>query len=240
MIVQACLNGARPADFHPSLPLTLDAMVKDARLCIEAGAAELHIHPRDSDGDESLSAVDALMSSLREACPGSLVGVSTGEWIEGDPQITREKIAAWRNCPDYASVNLSEHDAPAIMSLLRRRGVGIEGGLATLADAQRFVTLPESKHVLRILIEIEGQDAEAAMDLADRIHATAVEAGITRPILLHGFDATAWPLVEHAKKRLWSTRIGFEDCKYRFKGNIARSNVELVSDAMRLVGKVGG
>ncbi|MGO6907405.1 3-keto-5-aminohexanoate cleavage protein, partial [Rhizobium ruizarguesonis] len=24
MIVQACINGARPSDFHPLLPLTID------------------------------------------------------------------------------------------------------------------------------------------------------------------------------------------------------------------------
>jgi uncharacterized protein (DUF849 family) len=235
VIVQACLNGARSAHFHPRLPLTSDAMVKDARACIEAGASELHIHPRDASGNESLSAIDDLMPALRNACSGTLVGVSTGAWIEGDPQTTREKIAAWRTCPDYASVNLSEPDAPAIMSLLREKSVGIEAGLATPADAERFVALPVNHHVFRILIEIDEQDEQAASRLADQIHAIVIRAGIFRPILLHGFDATAWPLVEHARDRLWSTRIGFEDTCRRLDGSPAQSNAELVTDAMRLM-----
>jgi uncharacterized protein (DUF849 family) len=58
MIVQACLNGARRSDFHPQLPLTAEAMTRDGASCVEAGATELHIHPRGSHGRESLLAVD--------------------------------------------------------------------------------------------------------------------------------------------------------------------------------------
>jgi hypothetical protein len=37
--------------------------------------------------------------------------------------------------PDYASVTLSEPDAPEVISLLGRKGVGVEAGLATVRDA---------------------------------------------------------------------------------------------------------
>jgi uncharacterized protein (DUF849 family) len=40
MIVQACINGAPPSDFHLALPLTGDAMACDSAACIAAGAAE--------------------------------------------------------------------------------------------------------------------------------------------------------------------------------------------------------
>lgn len=47
MTVQACLNGACPAAYHPALPLTADAMTADAvARSIAAGAAELHLHSR--------------------------------------------------------------------------------------------------------------------------------------------------------------------------------------------------
>jgi uncharacterized protein (DUF849 family) len=61
----------------------------------------------------------------------------------------------WRELPDYASANLSEPDAPVVMELLRGRGVGVEAGLASVADANRFVKLAHCDRVLRILIEIE-------------------------------------------------------------------------------------
>ena len=123
MIVQACLNGARPASFHARLPLTPHDMTRDAVACLGAGAAELHLHPRAPDGRESLSAVDETLLLIRSACPGTLIGVSTGAWIEGDETRTREAIAAWRVIPDYASVNLSEPAAPDIIALLTERGM---------------------------------------------------------------------------------------------------------------------
>ena len=94
MIVQACINGARRSDFHPRLPLTPGTMASNAAACVAAGAAELHIHPRGADARESLSAVDATILAVRGACPGTLVGVSTGAWIENDEVRTRSAIAA--------------------------------------------------------------------------------------------------------------------------------------------------
>ena len=53
-------------------------MIADARACVTSGATELHIHPRDAQGWESLLAVDQLLPPLRQACPGTLIGVSSG------------------------------------------------------------------------------------------------------------------------------------------------------------------
>ena len=230
MIVQACINGARPRDFHPRLPLDAQAMASDAAACVAAGAAELHIHPRD-DGRESLAAVDATVLAVRQACPGTLIGVSTGAWIENDVERTRAAIAGWRELPDYASVNLSEADAPAVMELLRQRGVGIEAGLATVVDAERFVGLAGHDRVLRILIEIDTQDLAAALDEAHGIAAVLERAGVRRPILLHGADATVWPFVALARRKRWSTRVGLEDGKTLADGMIAQDNAAIVAAA---------
>ncbi|UVK46308.1 3-keto-5-aminohexanoate cleavage protein [Mesorhizobium sp. AR07] len=234
MIVQACINGARPRDFHPKLPLDAQAMADDAAACVDAGAAELHIHPRGADGRESLVAVDATVLAVRQACPGTLVGVSTGAWIENDVERTRAAIAAWRELPDYASVNLSEADAPAVMELLRGRGIGIEAGLATTADAERFVGLADHNRVLRILIEIDIQDLPAALDEAHGIAAVLGRAKVLRPILLHGVDATVWPFVALAHRQRWSTRVGLEDGKTLADGTIAKDNAAIAAAAVAI------
>jgi uncharacterized protein (DUF849 family) len=234
MIVQACLNGARRSDFHPGLPLTAETMAGDAAACVAAGAAELHIHPRGPDGRESLLAVDATVLAVRRACPGTLVGVSTGAWIEKDEERTRDAIAGWREVPDYASVNLSENDAPAVIETLHRRGVGVEAGLASAADAERFVKLPEHGRAFRILIEIGEQDLGVARKVADDIAAVLVRTNVRRPILLHGFDATVWPFVALARQRRWSTRVGLEDGKYLQDGTTTLGNVALVAAAVAM------
>ncbi|CAN7446694.1 3-keto-5-aminohexanoate cleavage protein [Mesorhizobium sp. LjRoot246] len=234
MIVQACINGARPRDFHPRLPLTAEAMASDAAACVAAGAAELHIHPRGADGRESLAAVDTTVLAVRRACPGTLIGVSTGAWIENDVERTRAAIAGWRELPDYASANLSEADAPAVMELLRQRGVGIEAGLATVADAERFVALSDHDRILRILIEIDIPDLSAALDEAHGIAAVLERAGVRRPILLHGVDITVWPFVALAHQKRWSTRVGLEDGKTLADGRTAEDNAEIVAAAVAI------
>lgn len=231
MIVQACVNGARPAEYHPHLPLTTEAMAADARACIAAGAAELHIHPR-LHGRETLAAIDETVALFRAACPGTLIGVSTGAWIENDVDRTRDLIRQWKQLPDYASVNLSEADAPAIIALLGDIGVGVEAGIATVADAERFVALPNAGRSFRILIEIDEQDLNTGLAIAQGIEAVLTRAGIRRPILLHGSDATVWPFVDLAADRRFSTRVGLEDGKHLPDGSQARDNAELVSAAV--------
>jgi len=235
MIVQACLNGARPAAFHPGLPITAEAMARDGASCVSAGAAELHLHPRGPGGRESLAAVDATMLAVRRACPGTLVGVSTGAWIEDDEERTRTLIARWNELPDYASVNLSERDAPAVMEQLRHRGIGIEAGLASVADAERLAGFRGGTRVFRIMIEIEEQEPGAAREAVDGIAAVLGRAGRREPILLHGFDATVWLLVELARERRWSTRVGLEDGNQLADGTTAPGNTALVAAAVEML-----
>nr|WP_272212138.1 3-keto-5-aminohexanoate cleavage protein [Marinicella sp. W31]MDC2878043.1 3-keto-5-aminohexanoate cleavage protein [Marinicella sp. W31] len=235
MILQACLNGARPAGYHPKLPFSAETIARDGAAYVAAGAAELHIHPRSSDGRESLSTVSDVIEATRAACPGTLLGVSTGAWIEEDEQKTRDCIASWTALPDYASVNLSEPDAPAVTALLHEIGVGVEAGLASQSDAERFVTLPDCHRAFRILIEIEEQDIDEADSTAGRIFEVLARTGVKRPVLLHGFDATVWRFVERAHHQRLSTRIGLEDGCLLRNGDVANENAELVSQALQLL-----
>lgn len=234
MIVQACLNGARPHDFHPRLPISIKAIALDAAACVAAGAAELHIHSRGVDGTESLTAVDQVIAAVRKVCPGTLVGVSTGAWIEIDAARTCAAIEGWRELPDHASVNLSEPDAPKVMQILRDKGVGIEAGLASARDAERLIGLSLHDRVLRYLIEPGEQDLAEAIRVVEDTTAVLARAG-ARPILLHGFDATVWPMVKRAKQHRWSTRVGLEDGCLMPDGRTASGNPDLVEAAIAMV-----
>ena len=162
------------------------------------------------------------------------MGVSTGAWIEADEDRTRQCIATWRELPDYASVNLSERDAPAVIETLRRIGVGVEAGLATIRDAERFVTHPDRHSVFRVLIEIEEQDLERAYKTAAGIAVVLAEAGLRRPVLLHGLDTTVWQFVQLARRHRWSTRVGLEDGLHLPDGTVTPDNMTLVSAAVSI------
>lgn len=236
MIVQTCLNGRRDGFFHPALPLTADAMASDAAACVAAGAAEVHLHARGKNGRETLNCevMDATVVAVRKACPGTLIGVSTGEWIERNSDSTLACIESWRERPDYASVNLSEARAPAVMEQLWRHGVGVEVGLASVADAERLVALDHGSRALRILIEIAEQDEAAALAVADSIQSVLDRAGFRRPVLLHGEDATMWRFVGQAAKGRLSTRVGLEDGRLLPDGTIASGNAAMVAAAVEI------
>jgi uncharacterized protein (DUF849 family) len=237
MIVQACLNGARPAGYHPRLPVTVPALVDEAAGAVAAGAGELHLHVCGPGGTESLApdAVDATLGALRTRLPGTLIGISTGAWIEGEDDRLLAQIAAWRLLPDHASVNLAEPAAPAVIERLHRRGVAVEAGLASAADAERLLRLGLAPLALRILVEIEEQELGAAMAAADAILAVLARSGVRKPVLLHGFDATVWPIVEHAARESYSTRVGLEDGCALPDGRIAGGNAELVAAAAAIM-----
>jgi uncharacterized protein (DUF849 family) len=129
--VQACLNGNHPPNYHRHLPVTIEALRDDGRQVVKAGASELHIHVRDETGLESLHprCVDATMQALNAQLPDTLIGISTGAWIENSDDRLLEYIARWSVFPDYVSVNLSEKNvsAPSVDSdgccTLPRRGI---------------------------------------------------------------------------------------------------------------------
>jgi uncharacterized protein (DUF849 family) len=236
MIVQACLNGDHPASYHPNLPVTIEALVDDGRQVISAGASELHIHIRDQNGLESLhpDRVDATIRALRAQLPGTLIGISTGAWIEKDDDRLLAFVDNWKVLPDYASVNLSENVAPVLIQKLHRLGIGIEAGLAQAEDAVRLWELGLARFSLRVLVEVGEQDPDRAHLAADEILAILGQAEIQKPVLLHGVDASAWPLLQRAVESGFSTRIGLEDAAILPDGSTAKSNVDLIVAAVRL------
>ena len=243
MIVQACLNGAQPPGFHPNLPVFPDAIIADGAAAIAAGAHELHVHVRNADGVETLApeALNRVVGGLRARLPGTFIGVSTGAWIEKDDQRRLAMIDGWGELPDYASVNLGEPDAPAVFQRLARRGVSIEAGLATAADAERLIELGLARHSQRIMIELlDGDAAEADCHAtADEIFALLAGAGAQKPMLLHGTGRTVWPLVRRAARDGLSTRIGLEDGDTLPDGRRAQSNAELVAAALSFMDRRG-
>jgi uncharacterized protein (DUF849 family) len=232
MIVQACINGNRDRAFHPAVPVTRETIVADAKAVIAAGAAEVHLHVRNDEGRETLrpDLVDATIDAVRRACPGTLIGISTGEWIERNDARRRDYLRALSAVPDHASVNYAEADAPRVVAAMRERGIGVEAGLATAADANRLIEMGIGG-VLRILIELDNQDIAGARAEQAAIEAVLARLPVHKPILLHGLDATVWAFVDAAFARGYATRVGFEDGRTLPDGSIAGSNSAIVRAA---------
>ncbi|HET8537406.1 MAG TPA: 3-keto-5-aminohexanoate cleavage protein [Solirubrobacteraceae bacterium] len=225
--LQAALNGPYTKDDHPAMPVTAAELATDARACVAAGARMIHLHPRDQDGCESLSAdvIDAVVREVRAAC-GVPVGVSTGAWIEPDLEKRLALIAAWTE-PDYASVNVSEDGALEVMRALRERQIGVEAGVWSVEDARKLATAQDAHGGLtRILIEPVDADPEKAVALVATIRREATGA----PLLQHGDGAATWTLLEDAVRAGIDTRIGLEDTREADNPTLVRRAMSFIRD----------
>ena len=237
-MLQACLNGWRNQSFHPWVPQSAEELARDAVLAIEAGASELHVHPRGGDGRESLDFQDVArcLLAIRASVPRTPIGISTHWGIPPGGGARQGPMHNWTVLPDYVSVNLVEEDAPAIIDLMLEKGIGIEAGLWSVADVERFLTLPAAPRCLRILIEINEQDIAEGMAVYTAMRERLARTNLALPILLHGFEATMWPLYHEAVKEGFDARIGLEDGELLPSGEVALDNAELLRAARLIAG----
>jgi len=226
--VKACLNGSRTRAEHPAVPLTPADVATDAVAVRQAGAFAVHVHPRDRAGEPTLSArdCDAAVSAIRAAAPRLPVGLSTAEAIDRDPFARAAAVRAWRQPPDFISVNLSELGWQGIMRAAVHAGIGIEAGLATRADADEFARSPFVHQVVRALLEVDGgaDDARAIAEL--------IPAGV--PQLWHGYGERTWEVLAAAAAAGVDTRVGLEDVLVLPDGRTATDNAELIAAAVTL------
>ena len=87
---------------------------------------------------------------------------------------------------------------------------------------------------MRILVEVGEQEPNRAKAVADEILSVLRGSDAQKPILLHGTNASAWPLLRRAVESGFSTRIGLEDVSTLPDGSAAEANAELVTAAFRL------
>ncbi len=235
-MLQAALNGAREPAEHPALPITPDQLAADARAVRAAGADELHVHPRDAAGDESLrSAVIApALAAIRAAVPGMPVGVSTGAWIEPDRDERVMQVRAWAHLPpgqrpDYASVNCGEPGALDVMATLTAGGIGIEAGIATPAEIDVLLASGLATFVVRVLVEPAAADPVEAVALARSIEDLLTREHVTAPRLHHGLGLATWAVCAAATHRGVDVRIGLEDVLTLPDDRPAAGNAALVA-----------
>ncbi|MFI5804184.1 3-keto-5-aminohexanoate cleavage protein [Streptomyces sp. NPDC051561] len=243
-MIQVCVNGQRGPGDGAAVPVSPDAMAESAAAAVAAGAGEVHVHPKSPCGDDTLSprVLASTLTAIRQAVDVP-VGVTTGAWTEPDPQQRIERIASWTVLPDHASVNWHEPGAEEVAEALLARGVAIESGLWSGTDgARKFLGSPLASRSLRVLVEVTDPDPLTAEDSALQFLAELARNGAVgskgdvrgAPMLLHGEDGGAWPVLALARRLGLATRIGLEDTLLLPDGTRASSNAQLVEAAREI------
>src|SRR5262249_9664145 len=210
MLIKACLNGGREPGAHPALPLSPGELAAAGREAVDAGAGALHIHPRRADGSQSFEPDDvaAALAAGRAACPGVPVGRTPNPPARPDLARRLALVRGWTSRPDFASVNFCEDGALEICHVLLDNGIGIEAGLTLPNDARLLIESGLAGRCVRLLLESDEPETAAALATVAAIEALLDTASSQAPRLLHGMEATTWPLLDEALRRGYDTRIG--------------------------------
>lgn len=238
-LLQACLNGSRGPGDSVGVPMSPESIAEAAALAVAAGAREVRVHPRTPCGSESLSprVLAPLLTAVRAAVAVP-VGVPAGGPAESDPGRRVERVRSWGallgdpGLPDHASVDWHEPGAEEVAAALLELGVGVEAGVRSGTDGPaRFARSPLASRVLRVRAEVADPDpATAGASARALLGSFDVPSGV--PVLLHGVDGGAWPVLRLARRLGLGTRIGFADTLLLPDGSRARSSAELVAAAL--------
>ena len=236
-LLQVALNGDRE---HPALPRTPEELASEARASVDAGARVLHLHPYDGDGRQTFEAeaCAAAIRAVRAVCPGIPISLSTSAEIEPDPARRRLLVSAWTERPEVVTANQGEEGIVELCDVLLERGVGIEAGLLSLADAETFVASGMPDHCVRAMVEPLGEDAGAAVAEAEAIENVLAEARVSLEQVHHGDGIACWAVNRRGAARGHGIRTGLEDTPVLPNGSPATGNGELVAAAAALLAEL--
>ena len=236
--LQVALNGDR---VHPAAPRSPAAIAAATHAAIGAGAHSVHVHAFDPTGKETLEghACATVLRAIRERCPTIPVSLTTSATIVPDPKERLRIVTAWDVMPDLVTANQGEPGIVELCELLIARGVAIEAGLLTLADAHAFVHSGLAARCQRVLLEPLDERPDVALAHAAAMEEVLARAGITLEQVHHGYGVACWAVNGRALARGHGIRTGFEDVTVLPNGTPATDNAALVAAAAALIRERG-
>lgn len=246
-------NGARrtKAD-HPALPLTAAELARTAADCLEAGAAMIHLHVRDTAGRHLLDAAayDEALAAIKGLVGDRLVLQITSE--AAGRYAPAEQMAVVREVrPEAVSLALRElaPDAAAesafaeFLAWLRRECVAPQIIVYSPEEAVRLDGLIrrglvpwERVPVLFVLGRYDANSPAAPADL-DRFLAPGMP--VFDEWMMCAFGANEAACGVAAAQAGGSVRVGFENNLWRAPGRLAVDNAAQVRATARLLRESG-
>lgn len=251
LVITAAIVGAEVTrDEQPNLSLTPAEIAEDAYQCYKAGAAMIHLHVRDAEGNptQSKEIFAETIKLIREKCP-VLVQVSTGgaAWmtaeeriqsIEADPDMATLSTGTcnfgtdvFTNTQDMMEIFATKMTEKNIKPELECFDVGMIDNGVRLAK-KGFLKAPlHFDFVLGVPGAAPGTP-EVLMFMKNHIPADATWT-------VAGIGRTETPLAAMGIVMGGHVRVGFEDNVYYNKGEVAQSNAQLVERVARLAKELG-
>lgn len=254
LIITAAITGAETTKaMNPNLPTTPEEQAKDAAACVKAGASVIHLHVRDKNGNPSQSLDDfrASIEAIRAACdPKPIIQISTGGAVGEAMEKRTAPIVHLK--PEMASLNVNSmnfgddiflnhpKDVSSLAAKMQELGVIPEIEVYDCGDielAQRILKKGALKSPIhyQFVLGVPGGLSGEAHNLTHMIR--LINPGDSWAVA--GVGRYETPLSVMAVVMGGHLRVGFEDNIYYLKGELAKSNAQLVERISRIAKEVG-
>lgn len=263
IIISAALTGAATNRSHcPDIPYTPEEIGEEARRAVEAGASIVHIHAREDNGIPSwrTEVFESIQQEVRQRCPDVIINYSTGaiglsvEERTAHLPVTQPEMAAFNmGSMNYAifskrrkqfiwnAVFENSFDTmKAVVQTMNENGICPEmecfdtGHIRNAEPLREMGLIPDNACYSLVMGVLGGIPATPE----NLIHQTkqVPDGAFWQAIVISRMQ---WKLCAQAAILGGNVRVGLEDNFYLPNGEMAKSNGELVDQAVQLVSAIG-
>ncbi|MDP2425439.1 MAG: 3-keto-5-aminohexanoate cleavage protein [Candidatus Izemoplasmatales bacterium] len=253
LIITCAITGAEVKKEHNSaVPYTIDEMVNEAFLAVQAGASILHLHARNDDGTptQSASRYAQIIQAIQKVVPDVIIQVSTGGAVgmsrmeRLDPLSLHPEMATL----DCGTLNFggddifinTENDIIYFAQVMQELGIHYElecfekGHIDTVLRLVKKGLITQPNRFSFVLGVNGGMSGEARdfFFLKDSIPSNSTFS-------VAGIGKYEFSLAELSIQHGGHVRVGLEDNLYIEKGVLATSNAQLVEKVVQMAKHYG-
>ncbi len=251
LIITAAIVGAEVTrDINPSVPLTPDELAQAAYECCKAGAAIVHLHARDKDGNptQDKEVFAEIIRLIKDKCD-IIVQISTGGAVTASVE---ERLAPISLKPEMGTLTTgtvnfgndvfmnSPEYVEKIARALQENGVKPEVEVFEVGMIQNALNLIK-KGLLSEPLHFDfvmGVPGAIPGTIKNLLHLSeSIPPGSTWTVA--GIGRAELPLATMAIMMGGHVRVGYEDNVYYSRGVLAESNAQLVERVVRLAKELG-
>ncbi len=253
LIITAAICGAEVTkEQNPSVPYTVEEIVREAKSAYDAGAAVVHVHVREDDGTptQSRERFRVCMDAIKAVIPDVILIPSTGGAVG---MTAEERLQPTELFPEMATLDCGtcnfgddvfENTMPTMRAFGKRmieNGIKPEyecfemGHLDTVLKMAKKGQVPGDPMQFNFVLGVPGCTPATVKNLCWLVD--AIPAGSTWTAT--GIGRSAFTLAAPTIVMGGNVRVGFEDNLFVSRGVLARSNGELVEKVVRLSRELG-
>lgn len=256
LVITCAMTGAEVTKAQqPNLPVTPREQAKAARDAVKAGASVIHLHVREDDGTPSqrVERFEESIHEIRVAVPEAIIQISTGGAV-GESIENRKRPLELK--PEMASLNLGTMNfGDDVFMNLPKDIVGLAEEMSRLGIAPEL-EIYEAGHLeasFRLIQKgilkppfhyqfVLGVPGGMSGDIRNLVHLKSLldsELSGKAHWAVAGVGRFQLPIAAHAILMGGHVRVGFEDNVFYRKGELAKSNAQLVERIVRLASELG-